>query len=179
VVAVVAAMAVAVDAAAEVAAVVAVAVTPALEVAATSGLEVAAAAGSSLDAEVALGSEVAVGSEVAGAAAAGSCSVTTGTMTTDTMTTGTVEAAAYPGEHAARAKSHDLGWHVARSHPARHRNGAVNRRRSQCALRVDRPPSTGTGGSDPLWHCWRGCLLAWNAGSRSVEQGHVVAVEEL
>ena len=103
---------------------------------ATSGLWVVATSG--LDAEVALGSEVAVGSEVAGAAAAGSsCSVTTDTMTTDTMTTGTVEAATYPGEHAARAKSHDLGWHVARSHPARHRNGAVNRRRSQCARSMD------------------------------------------
>ena len=75
---------------------------------AASGLEVAAASGSSVDAEVAARSEGAAGSEVAGAAAAGSLAF--GPMTTGTMTTGSVVRgpAAYPGERAARAKSHDL-----------------------------------------------------------------------
>ena len=73
--------------------------TAVVEVAATLGLEVAAAAGSSLDAEVA------AGSEVAGVAAAGS-------MTSGSVTSGSVAGvggpAAYPGERAACAKSHDL-----------------------------------------------------------------------
>ena len=100
----------AVAAAAMVVAVAAAAATRGLEVAAASDLEVAAMAGlSSVDAEVALGSEAAEGSEVAGAAAAGS--VTTGSMTTGSMTTTDSvvgEPAADPGERAARAKSHDL-----------------------------------------------------------------------
>ena len=189
-------MAVAVDAAAEVAAVVAVAVTPVLEVAVTpglevaaatsglevapvSGLEVAAASGSSLDAEVAARSEVAAGSEVAGAAAADSCSVTTGTMTTGTMTTGTVEPAADPGEHAACAKSHDLGYGT-----------------SPTAIPPDTETAPLTDAVPSAHHAWIGplrlaltgatrsgtaggdCLLAGNAGSRSTDQGHVVAAEE-
>ena len=77
------------------------------EVAAASGLQVAATAGSSLDAEVAARSEVAAGSEVAGAAAAGS--LASGSVTSGgPMIGGPGGPAAYPGERAACAKSHDL-----------------------------------------------------------------------
>ena len=142
------------------------------------GSEVAAASGSSLDAEVAARSEVAAGSEVAGAAAAGSsCSVTTDTMTTDTMTTGTVVAAAYPGEHAARAKSHSYGTSLAAVLPY-----------TETAPLTDAVPSAHHAWIEPLRLALAGatrsgtaggdCLLAVNAGSRSVDQGHVVAAEE-
>ena len=135
-------------------------------------------AASGLDAEVALGSEVAAGSEVAGAAAAGSsCSVTTDTMTTDTMTTGTVVAAAYPGEHAARAKSHSYGTSLAAVLPY-----------TETAPLTDAVPSAHYAWIDPLRLALAGAtrsgaaggngLLAGNAGSRSVDQGHTVAAED-
>jgi hypothetical protein len=82
-----------------------------LEVAATPGWsEVAATAGLSLDAEVAtvssLDAELAAGSEVAGAAAAGS--LASGSVTSGPMIGGLGGPAAHPGERAACAKSHDL-----------------------------------------------------------------------
>jgi N-acetylmuramic acid 6-phosphate (MurNAc-6-P) etherase len=81
-----------------------VAATRGLEVAAASDLEVAAMAGSSsVDAEVALGSEAAEGSEVAGAAAARSLAL--GSMTSGPMIGGGLGGlAAHPGERAACAK---------------------------------------------------------------------------
>ena len=84
--------------------VVAAAVAMVVVAAATPGLAAAATLGS-LDVEVAADSEAALGSEVAGVAAAGS-------MTSGSVTSGSVAGvggpAAYPGERAACAKSHDL-----------------------------------------------------------------------